>query len=153
MRKNTVWTVPLFCIAASLLTFFLIVYGVGRFAVITLPDGTVTSSVGRELLIYGCVFAAGLIIGGFYLFAKLTRKEIRVSATIMVVYQLVIILLQELPIPSGRMALTLSFLGMAGEWYSFVPMLLYRVTGSTIVSAVLGAFTPYVFLLFGKKSE
>lgn len=150
MRKNTLFTVPLFCAAASLITFFLVVFGVGRFAVITLPDGAVTSSAGRALLIYGCIFAAALIIGGLLLFTRLTKKEIRVSATIMVVYQLVIILLQTFPIPTGRMALTLSYLGMASEWCSFVPLVLYRLTGSPGLSAVLGAFTPYVLILFGK---
>ena len=153
MRKNTLFTVPLFCIAASLVTFFLIVYGVGRFAIVTGPDGGLSSDEGRVLLIYGCVFAAGLIIGGAYLFTRLTRKEIFTSATIMVVYQLLIILLNTVLSSSGRLAMTFYYLSMAGEWCSFVPLVLYRLTGSLILSDVLGAFTPYALVLFGKKSE
>lgn len=153
MRKNTVWTVPLFCIAAGFAAFYLIAYGVGRFAVVTAPDGTVSSDEGRVLLIYGCIFAAGLIIGGFYLFARLTKREILVSATIIVVYHLVLILLDTvLPAKSDRLAMTFLYLGMANEWCSFVPLAIYRLTGSLILSNVLGAFTPYVFILFGKKS-
>ncbi len=151
MRKNTLFTVPLFCVAASLLTFFVVAFGVGRFAVVTGPDGSVSSDEGRVLLIYGCVFAAGLIIGGAYLFSRLTRKEICVSATVMVVYQLVIILLNTVLAPNGRLAMTFYYLSMAGEWCSFVPLVLYRLTGSLILSDVLGAFTPYVLVLFGKK--
>lgn len=153
MRKNTLFTVPLFCIAAGFLSFYLIVYGVGRFAVVTAPDGSIYADTGRELLIYGCIFAASLIIGGLLLFSRLTKKEIAISATIVVVYQLVIILLQTFLSPTGNLAVTLSYLGMVNEWSTFVPLALYHLTGGLLLSAMLGAFTPYVFVLFGKKSE
>ena len=152
MRKNTLFTVPLFCIAAGFASFYLIVYAVGRFAVVKAPDGSISADTGRELLIYGCVFAASLIIGGLLLFSRLTKKEIAVSATIMVVYELVIILLQTILSPTGSLAVTFAYLGMVGEWSTFVPLILYHLTGSLLPSAALGAFTPYIFILFGKKS-
>ena len=151
MRKNTLFTVPLFCIAAGFASFYLIVYAVGRFAVVKAPDGSISADTGRELLIYGCVFAASLIIGGLLLFSRLTKKEIAVSATIMAAYQLAVILLQTALAPTGSLAVTFSYLGMVNEWSTFVPLVLYHLTGSTLLSAVLGSFTPYVFVLFGKK--
>lgn len=151
IRKNTLFTVPLFCIAAGFACFYLIVYGVGRFAIVTLPDGTRASDEGRVLLMYGLVLAAALAIGGPLLFSRLTKKEIAVSATIMVAFRLVTILLEALLSPTGSLAVTFSYLAMPGEWYTFIPLLLYRLTGSFLLSAILGAFTPYIFILFGKK--
>lgn len=151
IRKNTLFTVPLFCVAAGFACFYLIVYGVGRFAIVMLPDGTRTSDEGRVLLLYGLVLAASLTIGGPLLFRRLTKKEIAVSATVMVVFQLALILLQSALSPTGSLALTFTYLAMPGEWYTFIPLLLYRLTGSFLLSAVLGAFTPYILILFGKK--
>ena len=75
IRKNTLLTVPLYCTAASLFTFFLVVYGIGRFALIIQPDGSVTSDEGKTLLIYGFILAASLLIGGPLLFGKMTKKR------------------------------------------------------------------------------
>ena len=151
IRKNTLFTVPLYCVAAGLICFFIIVYGVGRFAVVTQPDGSLASDEGRVLLLYGLVLAASLAVGGPLLFSRLTKKEIAVSATVMVVFRLVTLLLEALLSPTGSLAVTFSYLAMPGEWYTFIPLLLYRLTGSFLLSAVLGAFTPYIFILFGKK--
>lgn len=151
IRKNTLFTVPLFCIAAGFLSFYLIVYGVGRFAIVTGPDGAVSSDEGRVLLIYGLLLAATVAIGGPLLFSRLTKKEIAVSATILVVFRLVMILLEAILSPTGSLALTFTYLAMPGEWSTFIPMVLYRLTGSLVLSAILGAFTPYLFVLFGKK--
>ncbi len=151
MRKNTLFTVPLFCIAASLVSFYLIVYGIGRFAIVTLPDGTVTSDANRSLLIYGFILAASLIIGGLLFFKKLTKKEILVSATIWAVFHLVLLLIELLFDVTGSLAAAISYLGMTSDWCSFIPMLLMRLTNSFIFSAVVGCLSPYLFVFFGKK--
>lgn len=151
MRKNTFWTVPLYCIAAGLVAFFLIVFGVGRFAVVTGPDGSVSSDEGRVLLIYGLVMAATLIIGGPQFFVKLTRKEIFISASVTVAVDLILLLVQELFHPTGSMAATLGYLGLISEWSTFVPLLLSRVTDSYLLCSIVGALAPYLFVLFGKK--
>lgn len=150
IRKNTLFTVPLYCIAAGFISFYLIVYGVGRFAIVTLPDGTFASDENKVLLIYGLLLAATLAIGPL-LFRRLTKKEIAVSATVMAAFQLILILLQTIVSPTGRLALTFSYLSRPGEWASFIPLALYRLTGRDLLSAIPGALAPYIFVLFGKK--
>lgn len=150
IRKNTLFTVPLYCIAAGLICFYLVVYGVARFAVVTLPDGSLASDKGRVLLIYGLLMAAALAIGR-RLFRRMTRKEIAVSASIMAAFQLITILLEAILSPTDSLALTFFYLSMPGEWAAFIPLLLYRLTGSELFSAVIGSFSPFLFVLFGKK--
>lgn len=152
IRKNTLFTVPLFCVAAGLACYYLIVYGVGRFVVAAQPDGTLAADPGRELLLYGLVLAASLVIGQ-RLFRRMTKKEIAVSATIIVVFRLLTLALDALLAPTDRLAMTFFYLSLPGEWHALVPMLLYRLTGSFGLSAVLGAFSPYLLVLFGRKQE
>lgn len=152
IRKNTIWTVPLFCIAAGVIAFFLIAYGFGRFAIVTLPDGTLASDTRRVLLLYGFVLAASLIIGGMRLFSRMTRAEIALSATIVAVFQLIITLIVQFVPLSGTVATTFSYLGMISEWSSFIPLLVLELTGNVFFSALVGVFTPYLFVPFGKKT-
>lgn len=152
IRKNTIWTVPLFCIAAGAASFFLVAFGVGRFAVVIGPDGSRTSDTGRVLLIYGLLLAAALIIGGLCLFCRMTRREIALSATVTAGFQLLLTLAGYFLPMSSSLSATVSFLSMISEWSSFVPMVMYEITDSYLVSSLVGAFVPYLFVLFGKKS-
>lgn len=151
MRKNTLFTVPLYCIAASVITFFLIVYGIGRFAIVTAEDGTITSDEGRVLLIYGFILAASLLIGGPLLFSKMTKKEIALSATVWAAFHLVLQVIGYVFPMTGSLAVTYSYLSMSNDWGSFVPLLAMRFTDNTLFSNILSLFTPYLFVLFGKK--
>ncbi len=41
--KNILWAVPLYCVIAGIASFHILVAMVARFAIITLPDGAITT--------------------------------------------------------------------------------------------------------------
>lgn len=55
VNKKMFWKVPLFCMAAGVIAFNAVVFLVGRFTLITLPDGSITADNTRVLIIYGGV--------------------------------------------------------------------------------------------------
>lgn len=152
IRKNTLLTVPLYCTAASLITFFLVVYGVGRFALITQPDGTVTSDEGKTLLIYGFILAASLLIGGPLLFTKMTKKEIALSAAIWAAFHLVLVLIGYAAPLSGSTGVLYMYLSMTNDWCSFIPLLLMVFLPNILLCDLVGLLSPFLFVLFGKRA-
>lgn len=151
IRKNTLFIVPLYCVVMGFLCFYLVIFCLARFAVSALPDGGVASDDGKVLLIYGFAMAAVLFLGEL-LFRRMTKKELAVSATIVVALHLASLLILYLFAPGGALAASLSrFSLLAGEWSTFVPLLLGRLTGSVLLSDIIGSLSPYLFVLFGKK--
>lgn len=151
IRKNTLFTVPLYCLVMGFLCFYLVIYGVARFAIVTLPDGSVASNDSRVLLIHGLLMAAVLLLGGL-LFRRMTKKELAVSAAIMAALHVAALLILYLFSPSDSLSASLSrFTLLAGEWSNFIGLLLYRLTGSSPVSTVICAFMPFLFVLSGKN--
>ncbi len=61
--KKSFWKVPLYCMIASWICFQLEIR-LGRFAVITLPDGSVTADNTRWLIMTGILFIAINVIVG-----------------------------------------------------------------------------------------
>ncbi len=94
IRKKIFWKVPLFCIVAGVIAFNAVVFLIGRFAIITLPDGSITSDNTRVLIMYGAIFIVTLIVGGMVFFRNMTRKEIFFSASIVVAIGLIMNLTQ-----------------------------------------------------------
>lgn len=155
MRKKTLLAVPVYCVVAGFVSFYLVVYILGRFAVTTLPDGTVTIDSAREVMVYGLVMALAVLIGTLGPFRSMTRKELFYSASVMVGFQLLVILAQYLL--SGGQGVTASFwiyLSQVGEWSRFVSQLPLQtgLTDNLWLAGVLESFAPYVFVLFGRKT-
>ena len=88
--KKSWWKVPLYCIVASWICFQLEVRLLGRWAIITLPDGTITSDNTRWMIMSAFVFLAVVSIGGFLFFRKMTHKEIFCSASVLVALNIVL---------------------------------------------------------------
>ncbi|MEI3102469.1 MAG: hypothetical protein V8T45_12405 [Oscillospiraceae bacterium] len=63
MKRNW-WKVPLYCLIASWICFQLEVRLLLRFAIVTLPDGSISSDSTRSLIVFALVFMAVLLIGG-----------------------------------------------------------------------------------------
>ena len=84
------WKVPLFCIVAGVIAFNAVVYLLGRFTIVTLPDGSITSDNTRQLIMYAAIFIVTLIVGGKVFFRNMTRKEIFFSASIIVAIGLIL---------------------------------------------------------------
>ncbi len=152
ISNKTLWKVPLFCILAGVIAFNTVVYLIGRFMIVTLPDGTITSDSTRMLIGYGAIFIVTVIVGGMVFFRNMTRKEIFFSASIVVAIGLIMNVLQwAFNLTTGTVAVFFIYASRIFEWSSIVPLLLYRVNENLWIGAFIGSLTPYLFILFGKK--
>lgn len=82
MRKKTLWRAPLFCAAAGMTAFYAVAFPLGRFILVTLPDGAVTADITRQRILYGGILLTTLLTGGLAFFRGMTRKELFLSASI-----------------------------------------------------------------------
>ncbi|MBU5626435.1 hypothetical protein KQI82_05800 [Oscillibacter sp. MSJ-2] len=153
MRKHTLWRVPAYCAAAGVVSRQLIIRWLGRLAVVTLPDGVVSIDLTRQLIVYGIVFLAALSVGAMIL-RSMTRKEIALSATIIVAFQLA---LAAFELAAGGMTESLGtalwYLSQSSEWSHFLSQLLFKAGGMDFLWAgvFLDGLAPYLFILFGRK--
>ncbi len=152
IRKSTLYRVPLFCILSGIIAYHAAIFFMTHFAVVKLPDGTVSIDDTRVFIIYSALFAATLFIGGRIFFRSMTRKEIFLSASIIVALGLFIDFIQwAFHLTSGPGAVFFMYTSQIFEWSSIVPQLLYKLTHNPWLGSILGSLTPYLFLLFGKK--
>lgn len=146
--KNTWWKVPLYCIIASWICFQLEIHLLGRWALVTLPDGSISADNTRWLIMSACLFVLVVVIGGLCIFRKMSRKEVLISSLVLVGLNIVIGLL-------GRAVLFISiYWAYFSEWESVVSQLLLFVTDNEwIHNIVFWIVPPLVFVPFGKKEQ
>ena len=97
LRPGTLWRVPVFCIIASWLSYYITIYGGFLYMVRTTgADGAVEVSVDplRSTIFQGVLFLAILLLGGLWAFRSMTKLEIAASAALISAVYLVVILLQ-----------------------------------------------------------
>ena len=145
--KRSWWKVPVYCLVFGWLSFyFLFRFGFG-FASQRLPSGTVVMDQARWLLLKGAVFAVVVALGGFVVFRKMTRRELLLSASVMVALNVVCSLI------ANRVQGMFSYYWISmGGWYDFVSDLLLKLRVNEWVSAVIQWLLPYLFVLFGKRA-
>ena len=153
VRKQTLWRVPVYCLIASWLSFYVTVYlGGFFFAVETVgEDGVVVGSIDpvRSALFHGALFLIVLLLGGLWAFRSMTRAEIAVSAGIItVVYLVALGLLRMFPQPPVSVTIAAATLR---NWPSILTSLLFKATGQPTLSAVLACLAPLLFIPFGRK--
>lgn len=154
LRKEILWKVPLFCIFAGVVAYHTIIFLIGRFAIVILPDGAITADNTRMLIIYGAMFIVTLVVGGRFFFRNMTRKEIFFSASIIVVIGLIMVLIQwAFNITTGPGAVFFVYIYQISAWSSIIPQFLNRVIENPWLNALIGKLTPYLFILFGKKEQ
>ena len=147
MRK-TWWKVPLYCIVASWVSFQLETI-LGRWTLVTLPDGSLTTDFTRWRIMEAVLLAAIVCVGGFLFFRRMTRKEIFFSASVLVVFNVAagFITSQMQPVASV-------YFGWMTGWSGFVSSLLSSLTQKPwLASIVQWVLPPYIFVLFGRKDE
>ena len=149
MRKSW-WKIPLYCIVTSWICFQLEIRLLGRWAIITLPDGSISSDNTRWMIICAILFIVVVCIGGFLFFHKMTHKEIFLSASILAVLNIVLgvfTYLTQRTFPAFTMLWS-----ELTEWDSVFSQILFRLGLNEWLSAVIiWVLPPYVFLLFGKE--
>lgn len=146
MKRNW-WKVPLYCLIASWICFQLEVRLLLRFAIVTLPDGSISSDSTRSLIVFALVFMAVLLIGGLAFFRKISRMELLVSALVMVVLNAVVTLIAYKV--QGMFAL---YWSEFTEWSIFIPQLLYKLgmEPDNLLAGVLRWLAPLLFVAFGR---
>lgn len=147
MKRNW-WKVPLYCLIASWICFQLEVRLLLRFAIVTLPDGSISSDSTRSLIVFALVFMAVLLIGGLAFFRKISRRELLVSALVMVVLNAVVTL-----IAYKVQRMFALYWSEFTEWSIFIPQLLYKLgmEPDNLLAGVLSWLAPLLFVPFGKK--
>lgn len=154
MKWKTIWRVPAITVIGGYIGWYVLVRLL-TFALVTQPDGTITVDVDRQLMIYGAYTVLFVGITGFLFLRKLSRKDIFQSATVVVVFVLLMTagsyLIGQI---SGEKAAMMIYFTMPFEWMDFPRTLLYRITGEyTLLGSVLRSFMPYLFVLFGKNEK
>lgn len=153
LRPGTLWRVPVFCIIASWLSYYITIYG-GFFYVVrtTGADGAVEVSVDplRSTLFQGVLFLAILLLGGLWAFRSMTKLEIAASAALISAVYLVVILLQ-LYLPGFPPALSV-WLAPFQNWKGILSSLLLRFMNFHLALAA-SAFAPFLFVPFGRRQK
>lgn len=153
LRPRTLWRVPVFCIIASWLSYYITIYG-GFFYVVrtTGADGAVEVSVDplRSTLFQGVLFLAILLLGGLWAFRSMTKLEIAASAALISALYLVVILLQ-LYLPGFPPALSV-WLAPFQNWKGILSSLLLRFMNFHLALAA-SAFAPFLFVPFGRRQK
>lgn len=151
---KTIWRVPLIAVIAGFLYTHLYVWIVVRFGVV--EPGVIDDRV--SLLTSGLLLAATLVLGWALLLRKQTRAEIFASASMVVIYGLVLFGLQFLTgSTTGPAAVVFLRLNTPLEWTVFpteLGLYLKEHAGLTIpFYGLLRFFVPWLFALFGKKAS
>ena len=153
LRPGTLWRVPVFCIIASWLSYYITIYG-GFFYVVrtTGADGAVEVSVDplRSTIFQGVLFLAILLLGGLWAFRSMTKLEIAASAALISAVYLVVILLQ-LYLPGFPPALSV-WLAPFQNWKGILSSLLLRFMNFHLALAA-SAFAPFLFVPFGRRQK
>lgn len=151
-RISQLWKVPVFCAAAGYLGLYLLVYAYSALAVTVHPDGTATINDLVANLLMAALFLITLAIG-YFLFRKLTKVEILLSAGIT---SLVLLILQCIQLFFTGSTLDLK-LGMLlvylTEWSRIISQLCYLITKNAWVGAFVVCLAPFVFVPFGKAER
>ena len=148
--KKSWWKVPLYCMVASWICFQLEIRFLGRWAIVTLPDGSISSDNTRWMLMSAGLFLAVVCIGGFFLFRKMTRKEIFLSSSALVALNIVLGIFTYL---TQRIFTSFAMLWSAlSEWASVFSQIAFQFgLNEWLSAAIVWILPPYIFLLFGKK--
>ena len=153
LRPRTLWRVPVFCIIASWLSYYITIYGGFLYVVRTTgADGAVEVSVDplRSTLFQGVLFLAILLLGGLWAFRSMTKLEIAASAALISALYLLVLLLQ-LYLPGFPPALSV-WLAPFQNWKGILSSLLLRFMNFHLALAA-SAFAPFLFVPFGRRQK
>lgn len=100
------------------------------------------------------MFVVTLIIGGMFVFRNMTKKEIFISASIMVVFSILIDIIQWLyTIIVGSNIFLSLYVSQIFYWSNFISQILSLTNIQFEIGVILAQLAPYLFVLFGRKSK
>ncbi len=155
VRIQTLWKVPVYCAAASWISFYLTVYLGGPFFIVRTvgADGVTQVSVDpvRSAIFKAALFLIVLLVGGLWVFRSMSKAEIGVSAGIAAGIYLLIVLAQ-LYISDFPLSLSMT-LAYIQDWTGTLASFLMKLTDNLTISVILSSFAPLLFLPFGRKRD
>lgn len=155
VRIRTLWKVPVYCVVASWISFYLTVYLGGFFFTVKTvgADGVTQVSADpiRSAIFNAVLFLIVLLVGGLWAFRSMSKAEIAASSAIASGIFLLIVLAQ-LYIPSFPISLSIR-LAYIQNWTGTVSSFLLKLTDNLTVSVILSSFSPMLFILFGRKLD
>ena len=155
VRIRTLWKVPVYCVVASWISFYLTVYLGGFFFTVKTvgADGVTQVSADpiRSAIFNMALFLIVLLIGGLWAFRSMSKAEIAVSSAIASGIFLLNVLAQ-LYILSFPISLSIR-LAYIQNWTGTVSSFLLKLTDNLTVSVILSSFSPMLFILFGRKLD
>lgn len=151
---KTLWKVPVYCAAASWVSFYATVYLGGAFFTVKTvgADGIVQVSADpvRSALFHAGLFLVVLLAGGLWALRSMSKGEIAVSAAIASGIYLLMVLVQ-LYIPGFPFAVSVK-LAYIQNWTGTASSFLLKLTDNLTVSAILSSFAPLLFIPFGRRT-
>lgn len=155
IHVQLLWKVPVYCIIASWLCFFLTAYIGGPFFTVKRVgvDGITQVSLDpiRSIIFDGALFLIVLLVGGLWVFRSMSKAEVATSAGIASGVYLLIVL-AELFIPDFPISLSVP-LAYIQNWPGMFASLLIKLTDNLTLSIILSSFAPLLFIPFGRKSD
>lgn len=153
MRVRTLWRVPVFCLLASAVSYWLTIFPGYLFYVnrVANADGSIEVSVDplRSTLLQIALFLLVLLPGGLWAFRSMTRREIASSAALLILPMLAIVLAQ-LWLPSFPVNVSM-FLSPFYNWSGSLSSLLMRCSLPLPAATIIAQFAPLLFVPFGRR--
>ena len=154
VRKNTLWKVPVYCLFAGVISFYASLFLFSNVLYRVFSKDFVSVNNWTEYIVYFVVFFAVLMAGGKIFLREMSKKEIFISATIIVCIMEGINVLEyvfNISQPFGAMFSV--YISMAFQWISIIFKWLYDITKNIYISAFISSLVPYLFVFFGKSEK
>lgn len=155
IRVQTLWKVPVYCMFASWLSFYITVYLGGRFFTVRTvgADGVTQLSVDpvRSLVFELVLFLLVLLVGGLWAFRSMEKAELAVSSAIASGIYLLLVLAQ-LHVPNFPLSLSVT-LAYIQNWTGTLASFILKLTSNLKLSVILSSFAPLLFIPFGRKNK
>ena len=154
IRTKTLWRVPVFCLVASWISFYVTIY-LGQYCFVVKKlgdDGVMNSSIDpvASAIFKGTLFLGVLLLGGLWAFRTMTKKEIAYSAGIISAIYLILALLQmSFPTILGSGNFTVAALR---NWVATFSFALFKISNSPHFALLASSFIPLLFIPFGRKT-
>lgn len=147
-RRSTWWRLPLFGMAAGWLCFYLTVNWFRSFYVIEQSENQFSMDAARFSLVSGLLFLATLLVGGLLICRRMTRRQVFLSASVLVALNVVLGILFRSSTSDAA-----GYWMMCGWWSSIVTDLLAKLGLPYWLAAAVRWAAPYLFVFFGKKNR
>ena len=147
IKKETLCYVPIFCLLAGIFSNQILLWEIRFFASENLGNNTTYVFTSRFLIFWGINLVL-ILIAGFFIFRKISKKEVFFSALIMAIIQFIFLFIIQMT--SAGLVYTLFY--YFSSWCSFFSELTHEMFGSEFIGCIIQCLMPFIFVLFGKKS-